>query len=103
MGVLNQDKICREILLMPFHRYSDAYHTCYVLSGLSSAQNKWRLVASRADETLLGGDLWEVLPHTKGEQIFDEDDRIGTIHPVYAIPQHRVDAIRSYFSSKEGF
>ncbi|KAM0521169.1 hypothetical protein ACHAPE_002642 [Trichoderma viride] len=84
-------------------KYSDAYHTCYVLSGLSSAQNKWRLVASRADEALLGDDVWEVLPHTKGEQIFDEDDRIGTIHPVYAIPQHSVDTIRSYFSSKEGF
>ncbi|GFP54537.1 protein farnesyltransferase subunit beta [Trichoderma asperellum] len=97
---------CLSIIDSPhrsIRRYSDAYHTCYVLSGLSSAQNKWRLVASRADETLLGDDLWEVLPHTKGEQIFDEDDRIGTIHPVYAIPQHRVDAIRSYFSSKEGF
>lgn len=88
---------------MLLHRYSDAYHTCYVLSGLSSAQNKWRLVASRADEALLGDDVWEVLPHTKGEQIFDEEDRIGTSHPVYAIPQYRVDAIRSYFSSKEGF
>ncbi|RFU79468.1 farnesyltransferase subunit beta [Trichoderma arundinaceum] len=84
-------------------RYSDAYHTCYVLSGLSSAQTKWRLVASRADETLLGDDRWEASPHTKGEQIFDEEDRVATTHPVYAIPQHRVDEIRSYFLSKEGF
>ncbi|KAM0260608.1 hypothetical protein ACHAQJ_002670 [Trichoderma viride] len=84
-------------------KYSDAYHTCYVLSGLSSAQNKWRLVASRADETLLGDDRWEVLPHTSGEQIFDEEDRIGSIHPVYTIPQHKVDEIRGYFLLKEGF
>ncbi|UKZ76680.1 hypothetical protein TrVFT333_004388 [Trichoderma virens FT-333] len=84
-------------------RYSDAYHSCYVLSGLSSAQTKWRLVASRADETLLGDDRWEASPHTSGVQIFDEEDRIATTHPVYAIPQHRVDEIRSYFLSKEGF
>ncbi|KAL7960084.1 beta subunit of hypothetical CAAX farnesyltransferase [Trichoderma compactum] len=84
-------------------KYSDAYHSCYVLSGLSSAQTKWRLVASRADETLLGDDRWEASPHTNGVQIFDEEDRIATTHPVYAIPQRRVNEIRSYFLSKEGF
>ncbi|KAL7817677.1 prenyltransferase [Trichoderma aethiopicum] len=84
-------------------KYSDAYHSCYVLSGLSSAQTKWRLVASRADEAVLGEDRWEATPHMSGVQIFDEEDRIGTTHPVYAIPPHRVEAIRSYFLSKEGF
>jgi protein farnesyltransferase subunit beta len=38
-----------------------------------------------------------------GEQIFDEEDRVATVHPVYVIPQHKVEDMQSYFSSKHGF
>ncbi|KFA61506.1 hypothetical protein S40285_04538 [Stachybotrys chlorohalonatus IBT 40285] len=84
-------------------KYSDAYHTCYVLSGLSSAQHKWNLVATRAHESILTGDRWEASPYTKGQQIFDECDRVQTIHPVYVMPQHVVDSIQKYFGSRQGF
>lgn len=84
-------------------RFSDAYHTCYVLSGLSSAQHKWTLTGARPDAAVLETDQWVVTPHTEGEQIFNEDDRICTTHPVYAIPQHKVQAILDYFTSKTGF
>lgn len=39
----------------------------------------------------------------EGEQIFDEEDRVATMHPVYVIPQHKVDEIRRYFGEKAGF
>ena len=39
----------------------------------------------------------------RGEQIFDEEDRLCTTHPVYVIPQHSVESIMDYFNSKAGF
>ncbi|KAH7312357.1 terpenoid cylases/protein prenyltransferase alpha-alpha toroid [Stachybotrys elegans] len=84
-------------------KFSDAYHTCYVLSGLSSVQHQWSLTAARPHEAVLTGDAWEVSPYLKGEQIFDEEDRVCTTHPVYVIPQHRVQEIQEYFASKQSF
>ncbi|KAM4063000.1 prenyltransferase and squalene oxidase repeat domain-containing protein [Hirsutella rhossiliensis] len=84
-------------------KYSDAYHTCYVLSGLSSAQHKWNLARAGADETAMGGEVWTVSTYDKGEQIFDEQDRVRPTHPVYAIPQENADDCQNYFASKPGF
>ncbi|KAM0207551.1 hypothetical protein ACHAQI_007554 [Fusarium lateritium] len=84
-------------------KYSDAYHTCYVLSGLSAAQHKWKLDAARPHEEDVTGDSWSVTPYMDGEQIFDEEDRVATVHPVYVIPQHKVEGMQSYFTSKQGF
>ncbi|KAF4992446.1 hypothetical protein FGRMN_7191 [Fusarium graminum] len=84
-------------------RFSDAYHTCYVLSGLSAAQHKWNLDAARPHEADMTGDSWSATPYMEGEQIFDEADRVATVHPVYVIPQHKVEGMQSYFSSKQGF
>ncbi|KAI8682863.1 Protein farnesyltransferase subunit beta [Fusarium sp. Ph1] len=84
-------------------KYSDAYHTCYVLSGLSSAQHKWDLVAARTHEAIVAGDSWSVSPYMEGEQVFDEEDRVATVHPVYVIPKHKVEEIQNYFASKHGF
>ncbi|KAM0561224.1 hypothetical protein ACHAPJ_003729 [Fusarium lateritium] len=84
-------------------KFSDAYHTCYVLSGLSAAQHKWNLAAARSHEAVVTGDTWSVTPYMEGEQIFDEEDRVATVHPVYVIPQHKVEDMQSYFASKEGF
>jgi protein farnesyltransferase subunit beta len=85
------------------NRYSDAYHTCYVLSGLSSAQHKWKFVAARPVNTPGGTDTWQATPYTEEEQIFEEDDRVGTTHPVYVIPQHTVEEAQQYFAAKVGF
>jgi protein farnesyltransferase subunit beta len=86
-----------------FHRYSDAYHTNYVLSGLSSAQHKWIVVSARAEEAALDIDLWAAAPYLEGNQIFREEDRVGTTHPVYVIPQHKVEGMMKFYSSKQGF
>ena len=84
-------------------RPSDAYHTCYVLSGLSSAQHTW--TPTPESEVQLPGApaRWDVEACAEGEQVFDEADRVGPTHPVYAIPQDRVEAITAYFGSKAGF
>ncbi|KAK3381423.1 terpenoid cyclases/protein prenyltransferase alpha-alpha toroid [Podospora didyma] len=85
---------------------ADAYHSCYVLSGLSSAQHQWELTSS-VEGDLTGGQMdsvWNVLPYLEDDvQIFDHGDRVLPIHPVYAIPLQHQQAIRSYFLAKEGF
>lgn len=89
---------------LPFARYSDAYHSCYVLSGLSSAQHKWVLVSARADAAMMDGDRWSVSPFISNEeQIFEEGDRVGASHPVYVIPQRKVDDCQQYFVAKTVF
>jgi protein farnesyltransferase subunit beta len=88
---------------------SDAYHSCYTLTGLSSAQHHWR--SSRPDATssdalddIAEHTQWTVSPCAEsGARIFDEEDRVPTVHPVYAIPPQSVHDIRSYFTLKEGF
>ncbi|KAK4190845.1 protein farnesyltransferase subunit beta [Podospora australis] len=86
-------------------KMSDAYHTCYVLSGLSSAQHQWLLDDDDEDANLETAKTpeWIALPYLDGEQIFDAKDRVRPIHPVYAIPQPNVRAIQAYFRAKEGF
>lgn len=74
-----------------------------MLSGLSSAQHQWDLVSARADETVMGGDGWAASPYMVGEQIFDEQDRVTALHPVYVVPQHKIDDIKEHFMLKRGF
>lgn len=59
---------------------------------------------ARADAALLDGDRWSVSPFVSAkEQIFEEVDRVGTTHPVYVIPQQKVDDCQQYFAVKTGF
>jgi protein farnesyltransferase subunit beta len=85
-------------------RASDGYHSCYVLSGLSSAQHQWELALSEDESAAEQPDpMWVVLPYLEQAQIFHQGDRVRPIHPVYAIPQQNQRAMRNYFLSKQGF
>lgn len=112
---------------MAFCSPSDAYHSCYVLSGLSSAQHKWELASANpgietaADGTAEGGQekaarvdekataaaaalaVWAVSPYLDEVQVFDEQDRLVPLHPVYAVPAECVADITAYFGAKQGF
>jgi len=86
---------------------SDSYHTCYVLAGFSSAQNDWYF-NDQAAKIGSGGPLtsafqWTSAPIIEMSQIFEEDDRIGTLHPVFVIPEGTAEEMRAYFASKGGF
>jgi hypothetical protein len=80
-------------------RRSDAYHTCYVLSGLSSAQHN---VSVATEPDSLGRVTWEVTPEAR-IGVFDEADRVNPTDPVYAIPQDKRKQIMAYFEAKAGF
>ena len=36
-------------------------------------------------------------------QIYDEEDRVRTLHPVFVISEGAAEEMRAYFSSKGGF
>lgn len=46
---------------------------------------------------------WSVSPYLDEVQVFDEQDRIVPLHPVYAIPSECVSDIKAYFDAKQGF
>ena len=86
---------------------SDAYHTCYVLAGLSSAQHKWLFNTAATKESTTGiltsAYQWTSEPIVEASQIYDEEDRVGTLHPVFVIPEGAAEATRAFFASKGGF
>ncbi|KAI1177983.1 terpenoid cyclases/Protein prenyltransferase [Nemania sp. FL0916] len=83
------------------YQSSDAYHTCYVLSGLSSAQHVTRILSP--DEDGMTSWAYEVLPYLDRAQVYNEEDRVNPIDPVYVIPESKRRDTMSYFSSKPGF
>lgn len=90
----------------PSHK-SDSYHTNYTLSGLSSAQHQWHFDASK-NAAELAGNLtspyqWTSIPLIEDAQIYDEEDRVRTMHPVFAIPEGAAEAARAHFAAKGGF
>ena len=36
-------------------------------------------------------------------QIYDEEDRVGTLHPILVIPEGIAEQTKAYFASKGGF
>jgi len=97
---------------------SDAYHTCYVLAGLSSAQHTWTYystprripnfqpsLSSSREGALTAPYDWVVTTSNveSGEQVFDEVDHVGTLHPVFVVPEGVAERTRDYFEAQGGF
>ena len=91
--------------------YADAYHSCYVLAGLSSTQyfNNYSSTAGTGEGgTLDSATHWmsatkDVLVNGATGEELDEEDRLAAIHPIYVIPWGAVDRCHDYFSQKNGF
>ncbi|KAI1827277.1 terpenoid cyclases/Protein prenyltransferase [Xylaria intraflava] len=81
---------------------SDAYHTCYVLSGLSSAQHTTQVLPPDTDEVTMPW-TYRVIPRLGEVQVYDEEDRVKPTDPVFVIPEERRKEIMSYFSARPGF
>ena len=87
-------------------RFSDGTHTCYLLVGLSSAQHKWSFQAPVDDGMSSFGWTSEKYPRSQDEgyvQVFDEQDRVKSIHPVYVIPEGLPEKVIEYCSNQEQF
>lgn len=93
-------------MLTSEYRFSDGYHTCYLLVGLSSAQHKWSLQAPADDSMTSLGWTSETYPRKQDDgyaQVFDEEDRVKSIHPVYVIPEGIAERVMQYCDSQVHF
>ena len=86
-------------------RRADAYHTCYTLAGLSSAQHYNRFTGLCKSGSSLDYALqWVSLPKMSMDDVnIKEEDRVMAIHPIYAIPWADVDQAHDWFCNKRGF
>jgi protein farnesyltransferase subunit beta len=89
-------------------KHSDAYHTCYALAGLSAAQYKY-VYDENVNKDLGTGSLgapyhWKTEGQWEGNnEVWDGEDVVKTIHPVFIIPYMSVYETRKYFEDKEAF
>ncbi|OMP86445.1 Protein farnesyltransferase subunit beta [Diplodia seriata] len=96
----------------------DGYHSCYNLSGLSAGQYHYTYVppsgtatgnddGSSFSPTLNAGFYWAAADApSDGEhnhRVWDEEDRVGKVNPVYVLPWGVAEAARRYFEEKVGF
>ena len=80
----------------------DAYHTCYSLAGLNAAQNHYYYSTDPAQKaTALSASFnWKVDVSREEDVVFDEDDRVQLIHPVYVLPWGIAEQTREFFINK---
>ena len=92
-------------------RYPDAYHSCYVLAGLSSTQYYNYFTGDSSDAGTvdsLGSALrWAssaIFSNKSGnEGLDDAEDRLEPLHPIFVIPWAAVEGCSKLFREKTGF
>lgn len=90
-------------------RHADAYHSCYALAGLSSAQhrNEYDLSAEPESDEVGYAFAWvhseaRTRQRPEDEGVFEEEDTVEPIHPIYVIPFAAVEQTRVWFSNRKG-
>jgi protein farnesyltransferase subunit beta len=85
-------------------KFPDSYHTCYVLVGLSAAQN----IFSYCEVNRLGvvgataGFGWKVEGGSESV-LCEEIDRVRAVHPIFVVSFEGVKEARGFFEWKGGF
>lgn len=92
--------------------YPDAYHSCYVLAGLSSTQY-YNYFTGQSDEAKTVDSLdsalrWSSLAISSGHESgngrpVDAENQVEPLHPIFVIPWAAVDRCSQHFSQKTGF
>lgn len=86
-------------------KFADSYHTCYVLAGLSAAQNIFTYQEMEkmgvAGATAAFG--WSVEGRGSDDVPCEYMDRVRAVHPVFVISFEGVEEARKYFEEKVGF
>ncbi|KAH7036730.1 terpenoid cyclases/protein prenyltransferase alpha-alpha toroid [Macrophomina phaseolina] len=91
----------------------DGYHSCYNLSGLSAGQYRYSFTPSTSSSSspqaafsppLNAGFNWTAVDADDEEsRVWDEEDRVGMVNPVYVLPWGKAEAARRWFEEKVGF
>ena len=105
-------EISRCVKLRQFSRYPDAYHSCYVLAGLSSTQNYNYFTGdsdnSRNVDSVDSGLQWRSAAKTCGQEsgdgsLVDAEDKLEALHPIFVIPWDAVERCSKFSGQKTGF
>ena len=93
-------------------RYPDAYHSCYVLAGLSSTQY-YNYFTGDSDaagtiDSLDSALRWASSAICRGyesghERLVDAGDDLAPLHPIFVIPWAAVEECCKHFNRKTGF
>ena len=86
-------------------RHPDPYHSCYVLAGLSLAQHRSRFErsAEAGQSPVDSAFRWRHVERTtrgrdaKVPQMFEEDDMVQPVHPIFVVPFDVVERTRAWF------
>jgi protein farnesyltransferase subunit beta len=86
-------------------KFPDSYHTCYVLTGLSAAQNifSYREVERLGVVGATAGFGWNVEERGSDDVPCEYMDRVRAVHPVFVVSFESVEEARRYFEEKVGF
>ncbi|PWY87219.1 CaaX farnesyltransferase beta subunit Ram1 [Aspergillus sclerotioniger CBS 115572] len=85
-------------------KHPDSYHTCYTLTGLSTAQHRHYHTTSSAssNEVFASAFSWKWTPITASEDtssdqnVFDEKDRLKASHPIFVIPHAAAESMHGW-------
>ncbi|KAJ6188803.1 hypothetical protein N7519_003711 [Penicillium mononematosum] len=76
-------------------KHVDSYHTCYVMAGLSAAQNHhYRTDSSVASNNFSSSFSWKSSPSRDPANVFSRGDRLEPMHPLYVIPHKAAEQMR---------
>lgn len=92
------------MLIVVLFSHPDAYHTLYCLVGLGASQNFCQYTAPAGDENPLKSSFgWSASTEVPGgmvDGLFDEDDRVPPLHPVFSISFEAAEKMRTYFERR---
>ncbi|KAK2813030.1 hypothetical protein FQN49_008335 [Arthroderma sp. PD_2] len=97
-------------------KHADSHHTCYTLAGLSNAQHYHSCTCSKSGTTdpsaysssndddnskpFSAAFSWTCSPIVAStddpDTVYDEDDRVKPLHPLFVIPHSAAERIRSW-------
>ncbi|CCG83310.1 CaaX farnesyltransferase beta subunit Ram1 [Taphrina deformans PYCC 5710] len=82
-------------------KHPDYYHTCYCLAGLSAAQYHYTYDVSQQQDSSLGWHsfCWKCSDISLTSA--NEEDRVASIHPLYAIPWGKAEKLRAWSVMQE--
>jgi protein farnesyltransferase subunit beta len=94
--------ICLQPSLTVTLRHADAYHTCYVLTGLSATQHHhYRTDSSPcANKNFSSAFSWQSKPTGAEENVFEKSDRLTAFHPIYVIPHQAAEKMRLWYEAE---
>ncbi|KAI9741277.1 MAG: CAAX farnesyltransferase (FTase) subunit beta [Cirrosporium novae-zelandiae] len=93
-------------------KYPDSYHSCYVLAGLSGAQHFHYFTEDGFkdfDGPLSFAFGWESVsaskgfPHPNENPVYDEDDTVNVVHPIFVIPAGLAEKTHRWFEERASF